>query len=73
MGSDLEWEDMTRTHLVDVGQDTTTGNSGSDKLVELFVTTNGKLQVSRSDSLYSEILGGVTWPFSRRTHARLKE
>jgi hypothetical protein len=41
MGSDLEWEDMTLTHLMDVGQDTTTGNSGSDKLVELFVTTDG--------------------------------
>lgn len=49
------------THLVNVGQDTTPGNGGSDQQVKLLVSSNGQLQVSRGDSLHSEILSSVTW------------
>ncbi len=33
--------------------------SGSDEAVELFVTTNSKLQVARSDALDFEVFGGI--------------
>lgn len=49
------------TYLVDVGQDTTTGNGSSDQLVQLFVTSDCQLQMSRSDTLDTEIFCGVTW------------
>lgn len=41
-------------------QDTTTSDSGADQAVELFVTTDGELQVSRGDALDAQILGRVT-------------
>jgi len=49
--------------LVDVGQDTTTSNRSSDEQVELFVSSDSELQVTGSDTLDSEILGGVTGQF----------
>ena len=39
---------------------TTTGNGGLDEGVEFFVTTNGKLQVTRCDTLDLEILTSVS-------------
>ena len=48
------------THLVDVGDDTTTGDRGLDERVELLVTTDGELQVARGDTLDLEVLGGVS-------------
>lgn len=42
-------------------QDTTKGNGGADKGVELLVTANSELQVAGGDSLDLEILGGVLW------------
>ena len=56
--SNLAW---TRTHLVDVWQNTSSGDGGSDQDIELFVSSNSELQVSGSDTLHSEIFGGVTW------------
>lgn len=46
--------------LVDVRDHTTTGDSGLDQRVELLVTSDGKKQVSRGDSLDLEILRSVT-------------
>lgn len=46
--------------LVDVWNDTTARNSSFDEQVELFVSTNRKLQVTRVDTLHFEILTGVT-------------
>lgn len=40
-------------------QDTTEGDGGTNQGVELFVTTDGKLQVARCDTLDLEVLGGV--------------
>ena len=46
--------------LMDVRDDTSTGNSSLDEHVELFVTSDGQLQVSGSDSPDFEVLWGVT-------------
>lgn len=46
--------------LVDVRNDTTTGNGCLDQRVQLFIAANGQLQVARSDTLHLEILTGVT-------------
>lgn len=40
-------------------QDTTKGDGGTNQGVELFVTTDGELQVAGGDTLDFEILGGV--------------
>ena len=49
--------------LVNVGNDTTTGNGGLDQGIEFFVTTNGELQVSRGDTLDLQVLAGVASEF----------
>ena len=45
--------------LVDVGQDTTSGDGGADEAVELFVTSDGQLQVARLDTLDLEVFACV--------------
>lgn len=40
-------------------QDTTKSDGGADQGVELFVTTNGELEVARGNTLDLEVLGGV--------------
>ena len=45
---------------MDMRNDTTAGNGGLDEGVQFFVTTDGKLQMSGSDTLHLQILGGVT-------------
>lgn len=45
---------------MDMWQDTSSGNSSTDELVELFIASNGQLQVPRSDSLDTKIFGGVS-------------
>ena len=45
---------------MDVGDNTTTGNSGLDEGVELLVATNGQLKVTGSDTLDLQVLGCVT-------------
>lgn len=42
-----------------MGQDTTKCDGGADQGVELFVTTDGELQVAGRDTLDFEILGGI--------------
>ena len=46
--------------LVDVWDDTTAGNCGFDKSVELLITSDGKLQMSWGDSLDLKVFWGVT-------------
>lgn len=53
---------LSRLHdksLVDVGDHTTTSDSGFDEGVKLFVATDSELQVSGRDSLDLEVLAGV--------------
>ena len=45
---------------MDMWQDTTSGNGSTDELVELFIASNGQLQVPRSDSLDTKIFGGIS-------------
>ena len=40
-------------------KDTTEGDGGPNKGVELFVTTDGELEMAGCDALDLEILGGV--------------
>jgi len=44
---------------VDVGDDSASGDGRLDQGVQLLVTTNGQLQVTGSDTLHLQILGGV--------------
>ena len=46
--------------LVDVRNDTTASDGGLDQVIQLFVTTDGKLQVAGGDALHAEIAGGVS-------------
>ena len=44
---------------MDMRDNTTTGDSGLDKGIELFITSDCKLQVSWSDSLHLKILRSI--------------
>ena len=46
--------------LVDVGDDTTTGNGGTDESIKLLVSTNRKQQVTGRDTLYLKILASIS-------------
>ena len=48
---------------MDVRDDTTTGDGGLDEGVELLVSSNGELQVTRCDTLHFKILAGVPGQF----------
>lgn len=50
---------LEQESTVDVWQDTTEGDGGANQGIELFVTTDGKLQVAGGNTLDLEILGGV--------------
>ena len=45
---------------MDVGNDTTTGDGGLDKGVELLISANGQEQMAGRDALHLEILARVT-------------
>jgi len=45
--------------LVNVRDDTTTGNGCLDECVQLFVSSDGQLQVTGSDTLHLQVLGSV--------------
>lgn len=59
--------------LVDVRDDTTACNSSLDEQVELFVSTNRKLQVTRVDTLHFEILTSVTRQFKHFSRQVLED
>jgi hypothetical protein len=44
-----------------MGQNTTKGNGGTDQGVQLFVAADGKLKMTRADTLDLEILGRVLY------------
>lgn len=44
-------------------QDTSECDGGSDQSVQFLITSNGQLQMSRSDTLDLEILGGIACEF----------
>jgi len=52
--------DLVDERLVNVGDHTTTSNGCLDEGVQLFVTTDGQLQVTRRDALHLQVFGGVT-------------
>ena len=41
-------------------QNTSKSDGGSDEGIQLFITSNGELQMTRSDTFDFEIFGGVT-------------
>ena len=45
--------------LVDVWNDTATSDSSFDEAIQLFVASDGQLQVAWSDSFHLEIFAGV--------------
>ena len=44
---------------MDVGDDSTAGDCGLDECVELFISSDGELEVSRCDSLHLQVLASV--------------
>lgn len=55
--------DLQEQCTVDAGKDTTEGDGCADEGVQFFITTDGELEVARSDTLDFEILGGITGQF----------
>ena len=51
--------DLEKQSAVDVWQDTSEGNGGTDQGIEFFVTTDGELQMARGNALDFEVLGSV--------------
>jgi len=51
--------DLEEKGAVDVRQDTTESDRGADEGVELLVTTDGELEMSRRDTLDLQVLGGI--------------
>lgn len=50
---------LEQKSAVDVRQNTTKGDGGADKGIELFVTSDGQLEMAGGDALDLEILGCV--------------
>jgi len=48
---------------VDVWDHTTARDGGLDECVKFFVSSNGKLQMARCDTLHFQILAGVSSQF----------
>lgn len=51
---------LGQERLVDVRDDTSSSNSSFDKSVELFVSSDGQLEMSWCDSLHLQVLAGVS-------------
>ena len=54
---------LEQQRTIDVREDTTKGNGRADESVEFLIASNGKLQVTRCDTLDFEILGRVPSQF----------
>lgn len=48
---------------VDTRQDTSKGDGRADKVIQFFITADGKLEVARGNALHLEILGSVASEF----------
>ena len=59
--------------LVDVGDNTTTGDGGLDQVVQFFVTANGELQVAGSNALNFKVFASVTSQFKHLSSEVLKD
>lgn len=59
--------------FVNVRDHTTTGDGGLDQSIELFVTSDGELQVSWGYSLHLKILGSVTCQLKNLSSEVLKD
>jgi hypothetical protein len=59
--------------LVDVGNDTSAGDSGLDEGIKLFVTADSKLQVTGGDALHLEVLAGVACELKNLSGEVLKD
>jgi len=51
--------DLEKKGAVDVWQNTTVGDGRADEGVKLLVTSDGELEMSGSNALHLEVLGGV--------------
>lgn len=51
---------LEEQRAVDPRQNTTEGDGGTDQRIQLFVPTDGQLEVTRGDTLDLEVLGGVS-------------
>ena len=51
---------LSDERLVDVGDDTSSGDGGLDEGVQLLVTSDGQLQVAGGDTLHLQVLGSVS-------------
>lgn len=58
--------------FVDVRNDTTAGDRCLDQTVQLFVSADGKLQVTGRDTLHLQILGGVAGQLEHLREERVK-
>ena len=59
----LNWQSaflLTNQRLVNMGNDTATGNGCLDQSVQLLVSTDSQLQVTGCNSLHLQVLGCVT-------------
>jgi len=59
--------------LVDVGDDSSSGDSCLDQGVELLVSSDGELQMSGRDSLHLQVLGSVTGELKNLSGEVLKD
>ena len=59
--------------LVDVGDDTSTGNGSLDEEVEFLVSSDGELEMSGGDSPDFEVLGSVTSQLENLSSKVLKD
>lgn len=48
---------------MDVRDDTTTGNGGLDQSIQFFVSSNGQLQVTGSDTLHLQVFARISSQF----------
>jgi len=55
--------DLEKQSAIDVREDTTERDGGADQRVELFVTTNGELQMPGSNALDLQVFGRVSGKF----------
>jgi hypothetical protein len=56
-----------------VREDTAEGDGGADQSIQLFVATDGELEMARRNTLDLEVLGGVLWQGARLAEAVAEE